>query len=111
MATMVVVVVDTVDNLRRATEVAWQWVTRHMELLGSGSGGAVCRPRRPAPWHLRRRTSEPSCPPYPIRRWIRRRGRDYHDLPLGRGTGGAIDLAVTTAWTTLVEPYRDLEWV
>lgn len=28
-----IMVVDTVDTLHRATEAAWEWVTRHMELL------------------------------------------------------------------------------
>jgi hypothetical protein len=37
MATMVVVV-DTVDTLRRVIGAAWEWVTLRMELLGSGSG-------------------------------------------------------------------------
>jgi len=33
---MAIVVVDTVGSLRRATDAARGWITRYMELLGSG---------------------------------------------------------------------------
>ena len=107
VATMVV---DTVDTPHRTTEAAWEWVTQHMELLGSGPGRRLSsRTNSLAPTVADSRTPLPGLVRTEVDMAAESAVMTTCPSVVVQAVLSMADLAVMTVWTALVVPGVRLE--